>query len=621
MLAKLTFRLRRTTRRLGVLPLVFGVVVAVLAAGVFALTLPTRVSAANVTGRVAAPLVTATTTCIAPTPTRVATPLFTPAPGCTDVPPPGMVTALITDHPNTTDALFTNYSSTCSYRIGLAVYKKYDANIDNQELYDYQLAVIPPNSSLTLTVNNPACAYQGDAFYGDLLESFAGGVRYGQRRLDDTDGVHQGFCPRICPTAPPTLTPARSTNTPTHTPSNTPTNTAVVPTNTPSNTPTNTAVPPTSTATSTATPTNTPTRTPTSTPTSTPTNTPPATPTLPACIPQQIFTGSITANDPSHTDFVNFALAPSVCGPTPACPGVIGDSSSYHYDTYTFTNTTGTAQCVTVTVDAGACGSGSFGLAAYAYLGSFNPASLCSNYAGGYNSQIPVGGAGTYHVTVPAGQTLVIEIEEYVSGTFCSSYSVTVGSCGTAVPPAPPAPVTFNDVPAAQPFAPYVACLTGHNVLSGYSDGSFRPMAALSRGQAAKLIANAAGFNDRIPDSRQTFGDVPASDPFWIWIERAAAHGVISGYADGTFRSGALITRGQFAKMAAAATGVAAAGSTQTFRDVPPAHPFFAAIEQITGRGALSGYADGTFHPDALVTRGQAAKISSKLFLPGCAAP
>jgi hypothetical protein len=160
-----------------------------------------------------------------------------------------------------------------------------------------------------------------------------------------------------------------------------------------------------------------------------PTPTVTTTPT-PVCIPNQTFTGAITANDPSHVNFANFAGGgASACGATPACPGVITDSSSYHYDTYSFVNTTGTAQCYTVTVNAASCGGGSFGLAAYAYLGSYNPTSLCTNYAGGFNSQILVGSAGTYHVTVPAGQTFVVEVEEYVAGSGCASYSVTVGNC------------------------------------------------------------------------------------------------------------------------------------------------------------------------------------------------
>jgi hypothetical protein len=117
------------------------------------------------------------------------------------VPPPGVLSAVITDHPTTTSALFVNHSTTCSYPIGLATYLAYTNLLSSQVLYDYALAVIPPNSSLTLVVNNPTCRYQGDAFYGNLITSFAGGQLYGERRLDDTFGNRYNSCPNPCPLA------------------------------------------------------------------------------------------------------------------------------------------------------------------------------------------------------------------------------------------------------------------------------------------------------------------------------------------------------------------------------------------------------------------------------------
>ena len=46
----------------------------------------------------------------------------------------------------------------------------------------------------------------------------------------------------------------------------------------------------------------------------------------------------------------------------------------------------------------------------------------------------------------------------------------------------------------------------------------------------SKFVANAAGYNDGIPSTQQTFTDVPSSNPFWLYIERAYSHGVINGY-------------------------------------------------------------------------------------------
>jgi hypothetical protein len=152
---------------------------------------------------------------------------------------------------------------------------------------------------------------------------------------------------------------------------------------------------------------------------------------LPAtCLGQQTLLGSITAPDPTHQNFVNFAAGGgSVCGPPQACPGVITDTSAYHYDTYSVANTTSSPQCVRVSVDATSCGGSSQGLASYAYVGSYNPGALCANYAGGRNAQIASGTSGSYALTVAAGQTCAVEVEEYVAGRFCASYSVTFGSC------------------------------------------------------------------------------------------------------------------------------------------------------------------------------------------------
>jgi hypothetical protein len=142
---------------------------------------------------------TLTPTCAPPTALPIVTPAFTPQPGCSATPRRNTLSAIIIDHPTTTEARFTNRSRTCSYPIGLATYQRFDNRINHQQLYDYTLAVIPPNSTMTLVVDNPPCAYQGDAFYGDLIVSFAGGVRYGERRLDDTLSVHRPFCVPPCP--------------------------------------------------------------------------------------------------------------------------------------------------------------------------------------------------------------------------------------------------------------------------------------------------------------------------------------------------------------------------------------------------------------------------------------
>ena len=75
------------------------------------------------------------------------------------------------------------------------------------------------------------------------------------------------------------------------------------------------------------------------------------------------------------------------------------------------------------------------------------------------------------------------------------------------------------------------------------------------------MVVLAKGWTSAVPTTRQTFQDVVSTNPFWFFIEQAAAHGVISGYNCGGvgepcgpgnkpyFRPGNSVTRGQLSKM------------------------------------------------------------------------
>jgi hypothetical protein len=205
----------------------------------------------------------------------------------------------------------------------------------------------------------------------------------------------------------------------------------------------------------------------------------------------------------------------------------------------------------------------------------------------------------------------------------------------------------FWDVPQSSPFYSYVRCLACLGIVSGYSDASFRTNERVTRGQAAKIIANAAGYNDDIPAGHQTFADVAPDSPFWVYIERVYAHGAIGGYPCGAeaegepcpgiyYRPSAYLTRGQLAKIATNVAGYDDTPVGQTFNDVPPGSPFYTFIERSAIHNVISGYPCGGTNPDtgeaepcpgayfrpaSNVTRGQTAKIVANSLLPGCEVP
>jgi N-acetylneuraminic acid mutarotase len=242
---------------------------------------------------------------------------------------------------------------------------------------------------------------------------------------------------------------------------------------------------------------------------------------------------------------------------------------------------------------------------------------------------------------------------QFHPGVPCATHTPTalpsVTATRTATPTRSPTscPIQFSDVGADNPFAAFIRCLTCRGVVSGYVTNPpcttgvpcFRPTNFVTRGQAAKFAANAAHYQDIIPPTRQTFSDVPPASPFWVYVERVALHGVISGYSTSPpcttgvpcFMPAAYVTRGQMAKFTSNAAGYTdpIPSTQQTFRDVLPGSTFWIYIERVAQHGVISGYSTSPpcttgapcFLASNAVTRGQATKFSANAFFPNCSTP
>ena len=176
-------------------------------------------------------------------------------------------------------------------------------------------------------------------------------------------------------------------------------------------------------------------------------------------------------------------------------------------------------------------------------------------------------------------------------------------------PTATPCVVTFTDVYPTDYFYQPVLYLACHGIVSGYADGTFRPYTNTIRGQLAKIVVLAEGWPIDTSGGPH-FADVPPANSFYDVIETAYRHGIISGYADGTFGWGADVTRAQLCKIVvlAQAWPIDTSGGPH-FADVPPTNPFYGVIETAYHHGIISGYADGTIGWGAAATRGQIAQI------------
>jgi plastocyanin len=192
-----------------------------------------------------------------------------------------------------------------------------------------------------------------------------------------------------------------------------------------------------------------------------------------------------------------------------------------------------------------------------------------------------------------------------VHGTFMSG-AVIVQATATATP----APgQMFNDVFPGDYFYAAVNWLASRGIISGYADGTFHPYNNTTRGQVTKIVVLSEGWTLANP-AQPAFSDVPATHAFYRYVETAVQHGIISGYSDGTFRPGNNVTRGQLAKIVVLGRGWTLLNPTQpTFSDVYSDNAFFRHIETAVQRGIISGYGDATFRPGNNATRGQLSKI------------
>jgi hypothetical protein len=177
-----------------------------------------------------------------------------------------------------------------------------------------------------------------------------------------------------------------------------------------------------------------------------------------------------------------------------------------------------------------------------------------------------------------------------------------------------PCTINFSDVNPGDYFYEDVRCIYCLGAISGYADGTFRPFNNTTRGQMTKIIVLGLHIPIVTPTGTPTFSDVLPGSPFYDWIETAAADGIVSGYADGTFRPNNYVTRGQLSKIDVIAASQVfhweiLNPATPTFSDVPPGSAFYEYIETVACHGVVSGYADGTFRPNNYAIRAQIAKI------------
>ena len=154
-----------------------------------------------------------------------------------------------------------------------------------------------------------------------------------------------------------------------------------------------------------------------------------------------------------------------------------------------------------------------------------------------------------------------------------------------------------------------------YSYIVGYENGYVMPQKAITRAEVATIFYRL--LKDEVRDENTTnisdFNDVSADDWYGTTVATLSKMGILKGYEDGTFRPNAPITRAEFGAIATRffdETG--ATYEPGTFTDVTGSEWFAGAIMDAVNLGLIGGYEDGTVRPNNNITRAEACAIVNR---------
>ena len=242
--------------------------------------------------------------------------------------------------------------------------------------------------------------------------------------------------------------------------------------------------------------------------------------------------------------------------------------------------------------------------------------------AAGDTVTLTVSGEGTLTVTDANGKT--VALTDLGSGKYTfkmPSAKVSVSFKTTADQPCdggkdcPSAP--FTDVDTAKWYHLSVDYVLTHKMMNGVSSRAFAPNANLTRGMLVQILYNLEG---KPKGTAANFSDVQADTWYAEAVGWAASNKVVTGYADGTFRPNAAVTREQAAAILyryAQSKGIDVSVGENTnilsYVDVQQASEYaIPALQWAVGAGVLNGKNGGRLAPTGTATRAEIAAIMQR---------
>lgn len=158
-------------------------------------------------------------------------------------------------------------------------------------------------------------------------------------------------------------------------------------------------------------------------------------------------------------------------------------------------------------------------------------------------------------------------------------------------------------------YTPTLNTADHYAYIIGYTDRTVRPNSALTRAELATILYRLLSTESReiFYTESNNYSDVDADAWYNVEVSTMTAAGVLNGYPDGSFKPDAPITRAELVSV-----------MVTFFTEIEPVDPEFIdtvghwadeIIEAAYAEGLIEGYDDGSFKPDQSVTRAEAIKV------------
>ena len=216
-----------------------------------------------------------------------------------------------------------------------------------------------------------------------------------------------------------------------------------------------------------------------------------------------------------------------------------------------------------------------------------------------------------------------------ISGNMANGFTITNTIKKETPPPTPPTPPTPEPEPTPIPKRPEIRFRIirseegllnkkdHYAYLFGYPDGSFGPRRNMTRAEASAMFARLLLKEyQKVEEYKTIYKDVEEGSWYTKSILIMTRLNILKGYPDGSFKPNASITRAEFAAIASRYEKLEKGEAK--FTDIDERHWAYPEVASAYKKGWINGYPDGSFRPENHITREEVVTIANRMLERKC---